>query len=126
MNEGPPTKEAEEAEPVWRQVHEQLSLRGRVASSRDLAFVDLRGSVEADSGPALARAFDELVSRGVTSLSVDLSAIASVDSSGARAFACTANKLEAQGSRFRVRNAQSSVEGLFLRTGLGRLLIVSA
>jgi anti-anti-sigma factor len=101
------------------------SLQGRVASSRDRAFVELRGTVDADSGTALARAFDELISGGVTSLCVDVSAIASVEGAGARAFAFTASKLEALGGRFRVRNAPASVEELFSRTGLGRLLIAS-
>jgi anti-anti-sigma regulatory factor len=61
----------------------------------------------------------------VTSLSVDVAAIASLDGSGARAFAFTVNKLEMLGGRFRVRNAPSSVEELFWRNGLGRLLIAS-
>src|SRR5437588_8515780 len=78
----------------WHQVHEHLLIRGRTASSVDLAIVELSGSIDAESVAALARAFDELIGGGAMSLHVDVSAIESVDLDGARAFALTANALE--------------------------------
>jgi anti-anti-sigma regulatory factor len=44
------------------------------------------------------------------SLYIDVSALETVDSAGARALAQTANTLEARGGRLRVLNAWSSLE----------------
>jgi anti-anti-sigma factor len=117
--------EEDEARFAWCRVHEHLLIRGRTASSVDLALIELRGNIDAESVSALARVFDELIGTGATSLSVDMSAIESVDSAGARAFALIANALETRGGRFRLRNVPSSAARLLRTTGLGRLLIAS-
>lgn len=113
----------DDARSGWHQVHEHLLIRGRTASSVDLALVELSGSIDADSVSALTRAFDELIDGGAMSLHVDVSAIESLDGAGARAFALTANALELRGGRFRLRRAPRPVERLLRATGLGRLLI---
>jgi hypothetical protein len=83
--------EEDESRPIWRQVHEHLLLRGRIASSVDLAVVELRGNIDAECAPALAQAFAELISRGATSLHVELSAIAFVDAAGLRTLGSASN-----------------------------------
>lgn len=110
-------------EPVWCLVHDHLLIRGRVASSVGLALVELRGKIDANSGPALAEVFAELVAGGATSLHVDLSAVDHLDRAGLRTLALTAYALESAGGRFRIRNARTQIEKLLYTTGLGRLLL---
>jgi anti-anti-sigma factor len=117
--------EADQAAPVWRQIHEQLWIRGRTASSCNLVLVELRGAIDAQNAAALTRAFDELIDMGATSMCVDVNAVESFDDAGARTFAITANHVEARGGRFRVRNARSSIEQMLHAAGLGRLLLTS-
>jgi anti-anti-sigma factor len=118
--------QADGADPLWSQIHEHLWICGRTASSSGVTLVELRGAIDSDSTLALARTFDELIGSAAISLYVDVSALETVDSVGARTLAQTANTLEARGGRLRVLNAWSSLERLLEMNGLGRLLIGSS
>jgi anti-anti-sigma factor len=97
----------------------------RAAPLLDRAFVELRGAFDDRNAAVVARAFREVIGMGITTLHLDLAAVESFDSAGARTLAVSAAELEGRGGRLRALNASGSVERMLHITGLGRLLIAA-
>ena len=91
----------------------------------DDGVLALEGDLDPASAPSFRARVDEILDGGVTALTVDLSGVEFIDSSGLRELMRADQRLSGEGESLVIRNPSSGVATLFELTGLDRRLKIS-
>src|SRR4051812_25379338 len=87
--------------------------------------VELHGSIDLETAPALSEELEELASHGAKLVIVDLSDVEFLDSSGLRALVHGARTVEGGGGRLLVEGASGAVERVLELTDVLRRLSIT-
>ena len=88
-----------------------------------VAQVTLRGELDLDQASTLAEELFAFAGRGATAVTVDVSGLNFIDSSGLRALLSAREQLESAGTPFRLTNVSAAVDRVLEMTGTRALLV---
>lgn len=88
-----------------------------------VARVTLRGELDLDQASTLAEELFAFAGQGATGVTVDVSGLNFIDSSGLRALLSAREQLEDAGATFRLTNLSAAVERVLDMTGTRSLLV---
>ena len=88
-----------------------------------VARVTLRGELDLDQAGTLADELSALTTKGATSVTVDVSGLNFIDSSGLRALLSAREQLDAAGASLRLTDLSPAVERVLEMTGTRALLV---
>ena len=102
---------------------EEASLSVNSAVEGGVARVTLRGELDLDQAGTLADELSGLTTQGATSVTVDVSGLNFIDSSGLRALLSAREHLDAAGASLRLTDLSPAVERVLEMTGTRALLV---
>ncbi len=96
-----------------------------VIQTNDRAVVRLTGELDAATAPQVREEFDSLIERGVWTVSVDLSSLSFIDSSGLAALIAALKKLRAGGGELTLQSPNLNAMKVLAITGLDKLFPIT-
>lgn len=92
----------------------------------NVAVVSPLGRIDSSTSPAVERACDEQIARGITKLLFDLAHVDYVSSAGLRVFLVAGKKAQRVGGRIALCNLQPTVREILAIAGFDRILTTAA
>jgi anti-sigma B factor antagonist len=94
-----------------------------VSQQADRAIVEIRGELDAATGPTVSDAVSALTRHGLADVVIDLDAVTFVDSHGLSTLLASHREATQRDMTFRVVNLQPAVAKLFRITGVDAVLV---